>query len=524
MKINSTSSGGAANGHSGPTPKGTGNGVTTHTQREEELVRLMVQSLQDMGLSESAQMLQRESGHSLESPIVSDFRAGVLAGNWEAVTRLLPMLDIKAADLQTVKFLISEQKYLEQLEAGDTQSALSVLRHELGAMCSDTQRVHLLASFMMCADADTLKSRAQWTGAEGASRTTLLNQLQHFIPSAMMIPQHRLNVLLDQAIELQKNNCLYHNVDDEPSSLYVDHCCSRNQFPCSTTHIFDVHADEVWFLAFSHDGKYLASASKDMTAAIWNVETWSLVHVLDGHDSAISYLAWSPDDSLLLTGSNDNSLRVWCPKTGECRNTFARHTNTVTACAWLPDSKRFVSGSIDKHIFLWNVEGNVLHRWSGVRVTDLAVSKDGAIMLAISEKTIRMYDLSDQSEVGVLPETDSITSVLIADDCRHVLVNLSLQEVHLWDMIEKRLVRKFVGHKQGRFVIRSCFGGLHENFVLSGSEDSKIYVWHREQGVLIEKLEGHSASVNCVSWNSKRNMFASASDDHTIRVWGLASD
>ncbi|KAJ3138361.1 hypothetical protein HDU90_001324 [Geranomyces variabilis] len=527
MKINSTAAGGSGGGCMTNGHAGVSNGTTPapsrlHTQREEELVRLMVQSLQDMGLSDTAKTLQRESGRSLESPVVSEFREAVLTGKWDVVTRLIPSLDIKVDDVPVgAALFITEQKYLELLEVGDTQGALAVLRNEL-AKTDNTARVHQLASFIMCADAPSLRARAQWSGIHGQSRAILLDHLQKHVPSTMMIPQGRLNVLLNQAIELQKMNCLYHNVkDEEPASLYTDHACDRNRFPVHTTHIFDVHADEVWFVEFSHDGAYLASASKDMTAAIWSVETWSLVRLLEGHDNAISHLAWSPNDAYVLTGSNDNTLRLWSPKTGECQNTFTRHGNTVTACAWLPDSQHFVSASIDKQIILWDLQGEVLFRWSGVRVTDLAVSRDGAVMVAISENTIRLYNLADRSETGALPETDSITSVAIADDCRHVLVNLSLQEVHLWDIVERRLIRKYVGHKQGRFVIRSCFGGLVQNFILSGSEDGKVNVWHRERGVLIEQLEGHSASVNGVSWNPMRNMFASASDDHTIRVANL---
>ncbi|KNC96976.1 uncharacterized protein SPPG_09504 [Spizellomyces punctatus DAOM BR117] len=523
MKINAVSPTGAANGYlrGEAVSNGKARGLPK-SQRQEELVRLIIQSLQDLGLRDSAETVQRESGYSLESPAVSQFRQGVLSGSWEAVEDLLPILDIDAQDFQTIKFLIREQKYLELLEQQKTKKALAVLRQELAPININLHRLHELSSFIMCTDIDTLRSKANWDGADGKSRAILLSKLQKHIPSAIMIPERRLDILLDQAIQLQKMNCLYHNVSEESTSLYVDHSCDRNRFPCITTHIFEEHADEVWFLAFSHDGNYLASASKDMTAVIWSVGEWKLVHILAGHTNAISFLAWSPDDSLLLTGSNDNSLKVWDPKTGGCISTFSRHTDTVTSCAWLPDGKHFVSGSVDKHIYLWNLEGELVHKWSGVRVTDLAVAKDGNIMLAISEKKIRIYNLLDKSEIGALPETDSITSVSIADDCQHVLVNLSIQEVHLWDLEEKRLVRKYVGQKQGRFVIRSCFGGLHQNFVLSGSEDSLVYVWHRERGVLIESLPGHTGCVNCVSWNPKRNMFASASDDHTIRVWGLA--
>jgi len=111
--------------------------------------------------------------------------------------------------------------------------------------------------------------------------------------------------------------------------------------------------------------------------------------------------------------------------------------------------------------------------------------------------------------------------VKISQDSRYALVNHAPDEVQLWDLDTARLARKFTGQRQGKHVIRSCFGGVDGNFIVSGSEDGNVYVWHRDAGSLLEVLAGHGiGSVNSVAWNpTNERMFASCSDDFTVRIW-----
>jgi WD40 repeat protein len=94
-----------------------------------------------------------------------------------------------------------------------------------------------------------------------------------------------------------------------------------------------------------------------------------------------------------------------------------------------------------------------------------------------SEKKIRIYRFADRSE-QTIDEVESITSLCISGDSRYLLVNLSSQVIHLWDLGGSRLPQKpaikYKGQKQGRYVIRSCFGGSAQKFIVSGSEDSQV--------------------------------------------------
>ncbi|KAI8988700.1 WD40-repeat-containing domain protein [Pilobolus umbonatus] len=507
--------------------------VTINNIRKDELVRLMLQTLIDLDYHEAAQSLQYESGVSLESDMILSFRKSILEGDWptaETLLSTLPFLTNEDEVHLKVKFLIRQQKFLELLEDNETMNALHVLRTEITPLNQNTERLHQLSSLVLCSSIEDIMSQAQWDGRKGTSREQLLNELQNYIEPSAMIPKARLMTLIDQSFQWQKKKCLYHNPrNHEEYSLFSDHICDKRYFPTTTIKIFKGHTDEVWHVAYSHSGKYLASVSKDKTCIIWDMETLNQIQLMQSDESG-SYCAWSPDDSKLLVCGIDHALRLWNPFNGFLLHMFKNHEDQVTSCVWLPDGEHFISGACDHVMYLWSVDSKTpINRWSTSRTTDMKMTEDGRRLVTISlDKCINIYDVNLLRfiEVGKIEEQSTITSLTLTKDGRYALVNIQdIEEIHLWDLEEQKLVHTYVGQRQVSYIIRSTLGSSDESFVLSGSEDNHVYIWSREYETLLEELEGHTNSVNCVSWSPREPMqFVSASDDATIRVWGFKSN
>uniref|UniRef100_A0A8C6KU97 WD repeat-containing protein 26 n=1 Tax=Nothobranchius furzeri TaxID=105023 RepID=A0A8C6KU97_NOTFU len=517
------------------------------SQAEEDVIRLIGQHLHGLGLNQTVDLLMQESGCRLEHPSASKFRNHVMEGEWDKAENDLNELralmhspnaivvSLPSPPSQRMKFLLLQQKYLEYLEDGKVLEALQVLRGELTPLKYNTDRIHILSGYLMCSHADDLRAKAEWEGKGTASRSRLLDKLQTYLPPSVMLPPRRLHTLLRQAVELQRDRCLYHNTKLDNSldsvSLLLDHVCSRKQFPCYTQQILTEHCNEVWFCKFSNDGTKLATGSKDTTVIIWQVDPEShqlkLLRTLEGHAYGVSYLAWSPDDTYLIAcGPDDCSeLWLWNVQTGELRTKMSQsHEDSLTSVAWNPDGKRFVAGGQRGQFYQCDLDGNLLDSWEGVRVQCLWCLSDGRTVLASdTHQRIRGYNFEDLTDRNIVQEDHPIMSFTVSKNGRLALLNVATQGVHLWDLQDRVLVRKYQGVTQGFYTIHSCFGGHNEDFIASGSEDHKVYIWHRRGELPIAELTGHTRTVNCVSWNPAiPGLMASASDDGTVRIWGPA--
>jgi WD40 repeat protein len=90
--------------------------------------------------------------------------------------------------------------------------------------------------------------------------------------------------------------------------------------------------------------------------------------------------------------------------------------------------------------------------------------------------------------------------------------------INLYDLSDFSLINKYYGHTQTQFVIKCCFGGLNNEYILSGSEDSKIYIWHIRSSIHIFAINGHTGPINSINMPDF-GVTLSCSDDHTIRIW-----
>ncbi|PNY17157.1 WD repeat-containing protein 26-like [Trifolium pratense] len=435
--------------------------------KREEFVRIIAKALYSLGYRKSGERLEEESGIPLHSPGVNLFTQQVLDGNWDESVATLHKIGLADENVvRSASCLILEQKFFELLHGEKVMEALMTLREEITPLCSYSSRIRELSSCLVSPSPkqDIVKVR---------SRSKLLEELQKLLPPTVMIPEKRLEHLVEQALILQTETCPFHNSMDK-MSLYSDHHCGKELIPSRTVQILETHDDEVWFVQFSHNGQYLASASNDQTAIIWEVGVngLSVKHRLSGHQKPVSSVSWSPNDEELLTCGVEESIRRWDVSTGKCLQIYEKAGAALVSCTWFPSGKHILSGLSDKSICMWELDGKEVESWKG-------------------QKSLKISDLD------------------ITDDGKEILS-------------DPKLVGKYKGHRRSRFIIRSCFGGLKQAFIASGSEDSQVYIWHRSSDEPVEALPGHSGAVNCVSWNpANPHMLASASDDRTIRIWGL---
>ncbi|XP_067943708.1 WD repeat-containing protein 26-like [Watersipora subatra] len=510
------------------------------SRKDQDIVRLVGQYLRSIGLEQTAKILIEESGLPLEHPVAARFRIHVLAGRWRKVdddlNDLRKLFANEEHTITEMKFLILQQKYLELLEDGKVLEAVQCLRHEITPLSYNRHRVHQLSSLMMCESGEELRDAAQWKGKGSNSRKELLDRLQGFLPVQVMLPPRRMEMLLEQAVAHQVQLCKYHNraLNSSPDnvSLLLDHSCSKESFPSITTHILNHHDDQVWFCRFSPDGSMLATGCKDGSIIVWEIKQttneFNVKYQLKGHDYGVAHLAWSPDSKVLVACGPEDCADVWvwnC-ETGELRVRMT-HSNddSLTSAAFHHDSKRFVTGGTRGQFYQCDLDGSVIDSWEGVRVYCISCLNDGKTVLASdSHFRLRSYNFEDLTDQHILQENHAIMSFTVSDDGRLALINVESEGIHVWDLKDKCLVRKLHGVKQGFFTIHSCFGGLNQDFVASGSEDNIIYVWHIRGEKPICQLEGHTQTVNCVHWNpANPSMIASVSDDGTVRIWGPAT-
>jgi WD40 repeat protein len=202
------------------------------------------------------------------------------------------------------------------------------------------------------------------------------------------------------------------------------------------------HADVVFALAFSPDGRRLATASFDKTVRIWDVPGKRLLRTLTGHSDFVYAVAFGPKGKWLVSASKDRSVKLVDADTGKSRFTFSGMNQDVLAVAVSPDGNRIVSSGFEKALYWWDTRTGKrlrLQGGHGAAVHELCFSRDGKWLVSASaDKTVRLWNGKTGAPARALVAGAMVYAVAISPDGKRVAGGSFDGYVRLWDTASGR--------------------------------------------------------------------------------------
>jgi WD40 repeat protein/uncharacterized caspase-like protein len=291
-------------------------------------------------------------------------------------------------------------------------------------------------------------------------------------------------------------------------------------------------------VAFFADGRTIASATYIGSITLWDVATGRIVRTMKITDDpntmigafAINALACSPDGRTIASASNDKLVRLWDRTTGRLLRTLTGHEDPAMTVAFSPDGHTVVSGSADATLKLWDVaSGRELRTIpsQGGGVLGVVFSPDGRTIASSSSRGLKLWDAASGRELNKLDAispgsgNSSRRMVAFSPDGRTIAYSLGLV-LHVWDPASENDVKAAVGDGwSGKEVGAVAFSP--DGLVIAAGWGKEVQQWDSASGRPLLTLRLHSGAVKSITFASDGSTIASAGVDDTIRLWDATS-
>jgi WD40 repeat protein len=277
----------------------------------------------------------------------------------------------------------------------------------------------------------------------------------------------------------------------------------------------------IYGLAWSPDGKTLATGSWNRTAALWNADTAERLMTLRGHTGKIYDIAWSPDGKTLATAADDNLVILWDVRSGHARTTLQGHSTRVVDVRWSPDGKTLASGS-DHLTLLWDCASakpratlsGLWPRWRS----------DGTLLATVVGATVVLWDPTTATERAKLTGHENGIRCLAWSPDGKLLATGSGDDggfwrglipdrflgpgpaAIVWDATTFKARFTLIGHQHH---IESMTWSPDGHNLATGSWDQSVIVWDVPTGRRAAILrKGFDEVINTVAWSPDGTILA----------------